>query len=75
MIKLVNNEWGLVITNNESVHYYLVKQGYFQMKYKFIKSFHLLINKLSNVEINYILIYLIFNVVCNIIDNFIIFNL
>jgi hypothetical protein len=30
------NEWGPIVTNNEL---YLVKQGYFQKKYKFIKPF------------------------------------
>jgi len=54
MMKLINNEWGLVTTDNELVHYYLVKQGYFQMTYKFTKSFHVLVKKLNNMEINYI---------------------
>jgi hypothetical protein len=45
-----------------------MKQGYFQVKYKFTKSFHLLVNKLN-------LNYLIFNVIFNIIDNFMIFSL
>jgi hypothetical protein len=31
-----SSEWGPIATNNEL---YLVKQGYFQMKYKFIKPF------------------------------------
>jgi hypothetical protein len=29
-----------------------MKQGYFQMKYKFTKPFHLLVNYLGNMEIN-----------------------
>ncbi len=37
-------EQGLIVMNNELVHSYLMKQGYFQVKYKFTKPFHLLIN-------------------------------
>ncbi len=33
-----------VIEDNEFIHQYLVKQGYFQVKYKFIEPFHLLVN-------------------------------
>jgi hypothetical protein len=45
IVKLVNPQWTRpIVTNNELVHLYLVKQGYFQMKYKFTKPFHLLIN-------------------------------
>jgi hypothetical protein len=33
-----------IVMDNESVHYYLVKQGYFKVKYKFTKPFHLLVN-------------------------------
>lgn len=38
------SEHGLVVTDNELVHKYLMNQGYFQVKYKFTKPFHLLIN-------------------------------
>jgi hypothetical protein len=31
-----------------------MKQGYFQMKYKYTKPFHLLVNYLSSMEINQI---------------------
>ncbi len=33
------NEQGLVATDNELVYYYVMKQGYFEVKYKFIKLF------------------------------------
>jgi hypothetical protein len=36
---LYHGEHGLIVTDNELIHYYLMKQGYFQMKYKFTKSF------------------------------------
>ncbi len=32
-------EWGPIAMNNELVHQYIVKQGYYQMKYKFTKPF------------------------------------
>jgi hypothetical protein len=38
------SEQGLVVMDSELVHWYLVKQCYSQMKYKFTKPFHLLIN-------------------------------
>jgi hypothetical protein len=38
------SEQGPVATDNELVHNYLVNQSYFQIKYKFTKPFHLLVN-------------------------------
>jgi hypothetical protein len=29
--------------NNELFHYYLTKQGYYKVKYKFTKAIHLLV--------------------------------
>jgi hypothetical protein len=34
----------------------MMKQSYFEMKYKFTKPFHLLVKELGNMEINYIII-------------------
>ncbi len=33
------NEWGPIVMDNELFHHYLMKQNYFQMKYKFTKPF------------------------------------
>jgi hypothetical protein len=38
------NEQGLVATNNKFVHKYLMKQGYFKVKYKITNPFNFLIN-------------------------------
>jgi hypothetical protein len=36
---LTFNERGLIVMDNELFYDYLLKQGYFQVKYKFIKPF------------------------------------
>ncbi len=69
------NEQGPVVKNNELVHLYLVKQGYFQVKYKFTKLFHLLDNLTRQHRNQLNLNYLIFNVIFTIIDNFMIFSI
>jgi hypothetical protein len=42
------SEWGLVAMDNELVHYYLIEQGYFQVKYKFIEPILRLLDRFKH---------------------------